>query len=118
MFDKKTKRLFSRLYKKNRRVTEDRLAESLMYSERFKGDSDGGCTYYGFLLGEDFADMFDVETTFELTDEDIRMWIDSHMRIENNSPYDCTGREFTCWIDWHRNPCGAISYVHRTALDI
>ena len=65
--------------KRKNAIKEDRLAESLMYSERYKGDSDGGCTYYGFILGEDFADMFDVDTTFELTDEEIGEWVDSHM---------------------------------------
>lgn len=112
------RRYYKGVAKKRNANKEDRLAWSLMDSERFVSDPDGGCTYYGFIIGEDFADTYDVETTFDLTDEEIREWINSHMWISNYSPYDCTGEEFTCWIDWHRNPCGVISYVHRTALDI
>lgn len=51
------------------------------------------------------------------TDADADEWCeDNTYRIY--SPYDCTGKPHTKWIDWHRNPCGRYSYVHRVALDV
>ncbi len=52
-----------------------------------------------------------------LTDEDIEEIIDSYRYIIR-SPYDCTGLPHTCWITWHRNPTGLISYIHRVGLDV
>lgn len=54
----------------------------------------------------------------EYTDEDIREFIDDNMRMRIYSPYDCTGKPFTLWIDWHRNPSGLISYRHRIGIDV
>lgn len=100
----------------------DRLAHS-MYDgtmwQRFRADEDGeGWRLYGFVLGEEFADWYDVETTNDLTDEEVDEWFEDHMAILFYSDYDCTGRAFTQWIDWHRNPDGAISYVHKVGLDV
>ena len=52
-----------------------------------------------------------------LTDDDIREILDSYRYIVN-SPWDCTGQPTTCWITWHRNPTGLISYIHRVGLDV
>lgn len=62
-------------------------------------------TEYGFFNVED------------MTDEEIQEAIDE-MRIEINSPYDCTGKVFTMWISWHKNPCGLLSVIHRKGLDV
>ena len=62
-------------------------------------------TEYGFFEAEG------------MSDEEIQECIDD-MRIVICSPYDCTGRELTLWIDWHRNPCGLISVIHRKAIDV
>ena len=62
-------------------------------------------TEYGFLSGTDYSD------------EEVREIIDE-MRYRICSPYDCTGKPFTMWIDWHRNPSGLISFVHRVGLDV
>lgn len=69
-------------------------------------DEDGeGWKEYGFFEAED------------MTDEEINEYVEA-MRVEIHSPYDCTGKAFTMWIDWHRNPCGWISVVHRLCLDV
>ena len=52
-----------------------------------------------------------------LTDDDIREILDTYRYIVN-SPWDCTGQPTTCWLTWHRNPTGLISYIHRVGLDI
>ena len=52
----------------------------------------------------------------DCTDEEISEYVNS-MRIRINSPYDCTGKVFTEWINWHRNPNGWISVIHHKAID-
>ncbi len=52
------------------------------------------------------------------TDEEIREYIDEYLWERIYSPYDCTGQPFTRWINWHRNPCGLVSYIHYKALDV
>ena len=52
------------------------------------------------------------------SDEEVEEWIDDYMRMVINSPYDCTGKLFSAWIDWHRNPTGLISYRHCIGIDI
>lgn len=80
----------------------------LMDKERNYYDENGeGLTEYGFL-----PDRFN-----NWTDEDLEEYFDSCW-VRIYSPYDCTGKLFTCGIDWHRNPCGRISYQHHLALDI
>lgn len=94
------------------------MQEGTLY-ERFRADRDGeGWSYYGFVMGEQFADYYDVDSTFELTDAEIQEWFDEIMRVEIYSDYDCTGKAFTEYISWHRNPNGAISYVHKMAVDV
>lgn len=105
-----------------RYVLRDKLEHSMSDGtmwQRFREDADGeGWRTYGFVMGEEFADYYDVETTFELTDADISRFFRDHMAITINSCYDCTGKPFTRYIDWHRNPDGAISFVHSVALDV
>lgn len=101
---------------------KDKLAHSMgdgSFWQRVRVDSDGeGWRYYGFVLGEEFADYYDVETTFDLTDEDIWYYFDDVMWVSINSDHDCTGRAFTSSIRWHRNPDGSISYVHSMEIDV
>lgn len=101
----------------------DKLVHSLCEGtrwQRFRADEDGeGWRLYGFVMGEEFSDWYDLaETTDDLTDEDIDEWFEGHMAIRIHSDYDCTGRAYTQWIDWHRNPDGSISYVHQVGLDV
>lgn len=56
--------------------------------------------------------------TRDYSDEEVEEFIDDYMRMVINSPYDCTGKLFTAWIDWHRNPTGLISYRHRISIDV
>lgn len=66
--------------------------------------------------GESWAEIgfFEAEG---MTDEEIQEYVDG-MRIEIYSPYDCTGKEFTQLLLWHRNPCGWISVVHYKSIDV
>ena len=34
------------------------------------------------------------------------------------SPYDCTGKAFSCWIDTKRNKCGTICWIHCKGIDV
>lgn len=53
-----------------------------------------------------------------MTDAEIQEYVDG-MRIDPNFPaWDCSGLAFTAWIDWHRNPNGWISVVHRVSIDV
>ena len=53
-----------------------------------------------------------------MTDEEIQEYVDD-MRIDPNFPaWDCSGLAVTAWIDWHRNPNGWISVVHRVSIDV
>lgn len=70
-----------------------------------KEDDYEAWTEYGFFEAD------------KMTDEEIQECIND-MWITVNSPYDCTGKEFTMWITWHRNPCGLISVIHRKGLDV
>ena len=53
----------------------------------------------------------------DMTDEEIQEYVDE-MEIHIYSPYDCTGKVFTQWITWHRNPCGLISVIHKKSIDV
>lgn len=51
------------------------------------------------------------------TDEELQDEID-RMTVSINTMYDCSGELFTYSIRYHRNPCGAVSFVHEMHLDI
>ena len=87
----------------------DPLAKPLTEEFRFRYDEDGeGCKEYGILT--EFGE--------ETTDEEIREYIRDYIELpEINSPYDCTGKRFTCWVDYKRTPAG-VAIVHVTGLDV
>lgn len=84
------------------------IALSLMDAPRdASGDSWDCMVQYGFFNGAD------------MDDDDVREYIDDNIRIRPPySPYDCTGRPFTMYINWHRNPTGLISFVNHIGLDV
>lgn len=83
-----------------------REVKPLTKAHRIRVDEDGEhWTEYGLFNGRG------------LTDEDIEEIMDSYRYIVR-SPYDCTGLPTTCWITWHRNPTGLISYIHCVTLDL
>lgn len=101
------RKILKKDYKRTHHGGKDRLAKSAMDGTRIYYDEGDGeyWTEYGFLHGTDYSD------------DEVREIIDD-MRYRIYSPYDCTGKPFTMWIDWHRNPTGLISYVHRVGLDV
>lgn len=75
------------------------------WRHRYDEDGEGGVDY---IFVEDCG-----ETDEEI--EDFVMYSVGYPPI--CSPYDCTGRRFTCGVDWKRTP-GGIAIVHRWALDV
>ena len=105
ILNRRQKRLFSKLMRKGGPA---RPVVSLSDAPRrgYRDDDTDGFFEYGFLP----------ERLSDADDDVIDAVVDS-MREEINSPYDCTGLRFTMWIDWHRNPSGRVSYVHRYGID-
>ena len=107
---------------------DDRLKMGLMACDRVCWDDDGeSWRVYGYIMPSDILYYFATsgrkqsevwEDYMSLTDDDIREFVDECMTVRIYADYDCTGQSFTRWIDWHRNPCGLISYVHAMALDV
>lgn len=54
----------------------------------------------------------------EMTDEEIREYIDEYISVRVYSPYDCTGESFTRFIHWHKNPSGLVSYINYMTIDV
>lgn len=115
--DKEYHKWLKRQYKKNRPYPahRDKLSHSMRDGiewQRFMADKDGeGWVLYGFV-------GFDPEDVALATDAEIDEWFRENMEIRIYSDYDCTGRSFTRWIDWHRNPDNSISYVHSVGIDV
>lgn len=84
-----------------------REIKPLTKEHRIRAEEDGeSWMEYGFFKGAG------------LTDDEVREHIDSEIRYVVYSLYDCTGQPTTHWVDWHRNPCGLISYINHCGLDI
>ena len=61
----------------------------------------------------EYAIMPDFE---EESDEEMQRNIDE-LRVEINSPYDCTGKPFSSWIHWKRTKAGVV-IIRRMSLDV
>lgn len=96
------------LKKFNKQKHKTRPVLSLQDESHYLSDGD----YYGAGYTE-----FGFYEVGEMTDEEIQEEVDD-MREEIRSPYDCTGRRFTQWITWHRNPNGLVSVVHKFGIDV
>lgn len=104
--DRKQQKLLKHFLRQGFNQGKPREVRSLRTDPRIRYEGNGEYwTEYGFLIGTDYTD----EQVQEIIDE-------MYERIY--SLYDCTGRPFTRWIDWHRNPSGLISYRHYKGLDI
>lgn len=112
MFSKQVKRIISKGYKDTHRGQSDKLVCSLGVRPRSRTEENGeDWVEYGFT-------QIDPEDAALATDAEIDEWFEECMAVRIHSDHDCTGRAFTRFIDWHRNPDGRISYVHHMALDI
>lgn len=60
---------------------------------------------YGILHMEDWSD------------EAVSGYFDSR-KLRIYSQYDCTGKPFTFWLHWHRNPDRSVSFVHQLCVDV
>ena len=91
---------------------KDPLALSIREQERVRFDEDGeSWVYYGILV-------FDPEDIEMSSEGEIDEWFEEFMAVRIYSDYDCTGKPFTRFIDWHNNGNGLVSYQHYMALDV
>lgn len=70
--------------------------------------------------GEDGRDyrILVVEDPDDWTDEEIEEYIMCEVGYPPiNSPYDCTGKRFTAWTSWSRQPVGIVM-IHSWGLDV
>ena len=70
--------------------------------------------------GEDGKDyrILVVENPDDWTDEEIKEYIMEEVGYPPiNSPYDCTGKRFTAWTSWSRQPVGIVM-IHSWGLDV
>jgi len=86
----------------------DPLRQSMQSAPRYHCEDvlEAYVTEYGFLPA----------WTVDASDEEIDDYVDS-LRMEIHSPYDCTGKRFTHYINWKRTPAG-VAYVHESGLDL
>ena len=69
---------------------------------------DDNCdSWYEYTIMPDFE---------EESDEEMQRSIDE-LRVEINSPYDCTGKPFSSWIHWKRTKAGVV-IIRRMSLDV
>lgn len=70
--------------------------------------------------GEDGKDyrILVVENPDDWTDEEIKEYIMEEVGYPPiNSPYDCTGKRFTAWTSWSKQPVGIVM-IHSFGLDV
>lgn len=70
--------------------------------------------------GEDGKDyrILVVENPDDWKDEDIEEYIMDNVGYPPiNSPYDCTGKRFTAWTSWSKQPVGIVM-IHSWGLDV
>lgn len=109
---KRQEKLLKRLMKKSFNRGIPKPVESLLSKSRVRYDDDypEGWKEYGFIP---------FHTTEDWSDDEIEEYLDECVKMPYiNSPYDCTGQAFTFGIEWHRNPSGLVSFIHRVGLDV
>ena len=86
---------------------DDPLAQSMQEEWRHSFDENGDGGYDYCLMSDDGE-----------TEDEIRELAKSAVGYPPIcSPYDCTGKRFTEWIDVHRVPAG-FAVIHRWGLDV
>lgn len=90
---------------------KDPYKVSLMESPRKGNGSYDGYVEYGlYELSEEQKRMTEQELRDEIYEAfAIPVW---------HSPYDCTGKAFTQFISFHKNPCGLVSIIHHVGYDV
>lgn len=99
-----------RMWKKCKKTSAPRPVPSLLDAPHTYCSDDDWESYIEFGFLPDYTRTY--------SDEEVEDWIDDRMRMVINSPYDCTGKLFSAWIDWRRNPTGLISYRHCIGIDV
>lgn len=103
---KQQKRSIGRVFAKAKQWKKDPLANSIRREWRHSYSKDGeevyAYTIFDYLAHE--------------SDEYINKFVEDY-RIRINSPYDCTGKMFTMFLHWSRQPAGVV-VVHEMGYDI
>jgi len=109
--EKKLRKILKNIEKHKLRNVKDPYAVSLMDEPRKGCGSFDGYVEYGlYELSEEQERM---------TEQELRDEIYEAFAIpEWNSPYDCTGKAFTEYISFHKNPCGLVSIIHHVGIDV
>lgn len=82
-------------------------------TERWRGTIDEDCGESGY----DYR-ILPTENPDDWTDDDIDEYIMCEVGYPPiNSPYDCTGKRFTMWTSWSRQPIGIVM-IHAWGLDV
>lgn len=105
-WDDVSREMFNRRIEKRAHKGKPRVIESLINNPRFY-DEDSE-SFYEYWLEDGMEDW---------TDEEIKQYADD-MIERIYSPWDCTGKRFTIYIHYHRNPSGLVSFVHYFGIDI
>ena len=82
--------------------------------------TDGWRTVYSNEYGEGGYDfrILQVGNPADWTDEEIEEYIMCEVGYPPIcSPYDCTGKRFTSWVSWSRQPVGIVM-IHNWGLDV
>lgn len=91
----------------------DQYAVSLSEKPRRICDRNDYDSYYEYGIYE-----LDEEQE-QMTDAELGKEIYECFRIPfQYEAWDCTGKPFTEYINWHRNPCGYVSIVHCIGIDV
>lgn len=108
-----TKKYIKRVYKKNAKQGEDRLAYGLTQADRAVPYGEGYASF-GYLTEEDVAEAANV---FGDGDDGLRKWFEDARVLRVHSSHDCSGEPFTKWFTLHVNPCGVVSFTHVVGYD-
>lgn len=109
--EKKLRKILKNIEKRKLRNVKDPYAVSLMDEPRKGCGSIDGYVEYGlYELSEEQERMTEQELRDEIYEAfAIPVW---------HSQYDCTGRAFTQFISFHKNPCGLVSIIHHVGFDV
>ena len=109
--EKKLRKILKNIEKRKLHNVKDPYAVSLMDEPRKGCGSFDGYVEYGlYELSEEQERMTEQELRNEIYEEfAIPEW---------HSQYDCTGKAFTEYISFHKNPCGLISIIHHVGYDV
>ena len=110
--EKVVRKILKRFVKNQLRDVKDSYEQkSLMDMPRKYWESYDGYVEYG---------LYELtEAQKNMSEKELRDLIYEEFAIpEWHSQYDCTGKAFTQFINFHKNPCGLVSIIHHVGFDV